>query len=45
VPRPMPAALRMYLIVVFRPMPAAPLVVRCMYYCTWPCCLDRCLRQ
>jgi hypothetical protein len=27
----MPAAPRMYLIVVYRPLPAAPLVVRCMY--------------
>jgi hypothetical protein len=31
VPRPMPAAPRMYLTVVYRPLPAAPLVVRCMY--------------
>jgi hypothetical protein len=29
-PRPMPAASRMYLIVVHRPLPAAPLSVRCM---------------
>jgi hypothetical protein len=34
---PMPEAPRMYLIVVYRPLPAAPLVVRCMY-------MDRCLR-
>jgi hypothetical protein len=31
VPRPMPAAPRMYLIVVYRPLPAVPLVVRCIY--------------
>jgi hypothetical protein len=31
VPRSMPAAPRMYLVVVYRPLPAAPLVVRCMY--------------
>jgi hypothetical protein len=28
---PMPAAPRMHLIVLFRPLPAAPLVVRSMY--------------
>jgi hypothetical protein len=38
---PMPEALRMYLIVVYRPLPAAPLVVRCMYMGV---CQDRCLR-
>jgi hypothetical protein len=27
----MPAAPRMYLVVVYKPLPAAPLVVRCMY--------------
>ena len=31
VPRPMPAALRRYLMVVPRPLPAAPLVERRMY--------------
>jgi hypothetical protein len=30
VPRPMSAAPRVYLIVACRPLPAAPLVVRCM---------------
>jgi hypothetical protein len=29
----MPAAPRMYLIVMYRPLLAAPLVVRCMYTC------------
>jgi hypothetical protein len=28
---PMPEAPRMYLIVLYRPFPAAPLVARCMY--------------
>ena len=28
--QPMPAALRMYLIVVYRPLPAVPLAARCM---------------
>jgi hypothetical protein len=32
----MPAAPRMYLIVVYRPLPAAPLVVRCMYMVVVP---------
>jgi hypothetical protein len=32
----MPAAPRMYLIVVGRPLPAAPLVVRCMYMVVVP---------
>jgi hypothetical protein len=32
----MPAATRMYLIVVCRPLPAAPLVVRCMYMAVVP---------
>jgi hypothetical protein len=32
----MPAASRMYLIVVYRPLPAAPLVVRCMYMAVVP---------
>jgi hypothetical protein len=32
----MPAAPRMYLIVVYRPMPAAPLAVRCMYMAVVP---------
>jgi hypothetical protein len=30
VPMPMPEAPRTYLIVVYRPLPVAPLVVRCM---------------
>jgi hypothetical protein len=30
------AAPRMYLIVVYRPLPAAPLVVRCMYMAVVP---------
>jgi hypothetical protein len=33
---PMPEAPRMYLIVVYRPFPAAPLVVRCMYMAVVP---------
>jgi hypothetical protein len=33
---PMPEAPRMYLIVVYRPLPAAPLVVRCMYMAVVP---------
>jgi hypothetical protein len=32
----MPAAPRMYLIVVYRPLPAAPLAVRCMYMAMVP---------
>jgi hypothetical protein len=32
----MPAAPRMYLIVVYRPLPAAPLVLRCMYMVVVP---------
>jgi hypothetical protein len=32
----MPAALRMYLIVAYRPLPAALLVVRCMYMAVVP---------
>jgi hypothetical protein len=32
----MPAAARMYLIVVYRPLPAAPLVVLCMYMAVVP---------
>jgi hypothetical protein len=31
VPRSMPAAPRMHMIVVYRPVPAEPLIVRCMY--------------
>jgi hypothetical protein len=34
--RPVPAAPRMYLVVVYRPFPAAPLVVRCMYLVVVP---------
>jgi hypothetical protein len=33
---PMPEAPRMYLIVMYRPFPAAPLVVRCMYMAVVP---------
>jgi hypothetical protein len=33
---PMPEAPRMYLIVVYRPFPATPLVVRCMYMAVVP---------
>jgi hypothetical protein len=33
---PMPEAPRMYSIVVYRPFPAAPLVVRCMYMAVVP---------
>jgi hypothetical protein len=33
---PMPEAPRMYLIVVYRPLPAAPLVVHCMYMVVVP---------
>jgi hypothetical protein len=33
---PMPEAPRMYLIVVYRPLPAAPLVVRCIYMAVVP---------
>jgi hypothetical protein len=36
VPRPMPAAPRMYLIVVYRRLTAAPLVVRCMHMAVVP---------
>jgi hypothetical protein len=36
VPRPMPAAPLMYLIVVYRPLPAAPLAVRCMHMVVVP---------
>ena len=36
VPRPTPAAQRMYLIVVYRPFLAEPLVVRCMYMVVVP---------
>jgi hypothetical protein len=32
----MPEAQRMYMIVVYRPLPAAPLVVRCMYMVVVP---------
>jgi hypothetical protein len=32
----MPAAPRMYLIMVYRPLPAAPLVVHCMYMAVVP---------
>jgi hypothetical protein len=32
----MPAAPRMYLIVVYRPLPAAPLIVSCMYMAVVP---------
>jgi hypothetical protein len=35
-PRPMPTALRIYLIVMYMPLPAAPLVVRCMYMAVVP---------
>ena len=35
-PMPMPEAPRMYLIVVYRPLPAAPLVVRYMYMAVVP---------
>jgi hypothetical protein len=35
-PGPMPAAPRRYLIVVHRPLPAAPLVVCCMYLAVVP---------
>ena len=41
VPRPMPAAPRMHLMVVYRPLLAAPLL--CVA-CTWPWCQDRSLR-
>jgi hypothetical protein len=33
---PMPEAPRMYLVVVYRPFPAAPLAVRCMYMAVVP---------
>jgi hypothetical protein len=33
---PVPEAPHMYLIVVYRPFPAAPLVVRCMYMAVVP---------
>jgi hypothetical protein len=33
---PKPEAPRMYLIVVYRPLPAAPLVVRCKYMAVVP---------
>jgi hypothetical protein len=33
---PMPEARRMYLIVAYRLLPAAPLVVRCMYMAVVP---------
>jgi hypothetical protein len=33
---PMPEAPRMHLIVVYRPFPAAPLAVRCMYMAVVP---------
>jgi hypothetical protein len=36
VPRPMPAAPRRYLIVVYRPLPAAPLDVCCIYLAVVP---------
>jgi hypothetical protein len=36
VPMPRPEAPRMYLVVVYRPFPAAPLVVRCMYKAVVP---------
>jgi hypothetical protein len=32
----MPAAPRMYMIVVYRPVPAEPLIVRCMYIVVVP---------
>jgi hypothetical protein len=43
VPMPMSEAPRMYLAVVYRPFPAAPLVVRCMYMAVVSC-QGRCLR-
>jgi hypothetical protein len=50
VPMPMPEAPRMYLIVVYRPFPAAPLVVRCMYTAVVPgpmpaAVVSRCCRR
>jgi hypothetical protein len=36
VPMPMPEAPRMYLIVVYMPLPAVPLVVRCMHMAVVP---------
>jgi hypothetical protein len=47
---PMPEAPRMYLIVVYRPLPAAPLVARCMYMAVVPVSMpsavaSRCCRR
>jgi hypothetical protein len=42
---PKPEAPRMYLIVVYSPLPAAPLVVRCMYMVVVPGRTDSCGRS
>ena len=47
---PMPEVPRVYLIVVYRPFPAAPLVVRCMYMAVVPgpmpaAVVSRCCRR